>query len=262
MTSTPDVYCESSVPAYRVEGAGPLLVYVPGLDGTGEMLFKQMPELARSYRVVSFRLRDGGLFTYEDLADDVAAIIKDIGEQRATILTESFGGGVALTFALHYPSMLERLVLVNSFPRYRRRIRIRLAARLASIIPFRLIWPVRKAADRVGLLVDDVTGEDRRRFFEIIRTVERDGYVRRLRLIAELDLDDRLSEIKVPVLLIATEKDLLVRSVAEARLMAERMPCATVKTIKGAGHACLLGNRVRLAEILDEWSMVSSQQKR
>ena len=259
MASEPCIPAESSVPAYRVEGAGPLLVYIPGLDGTGEMLFKQMPELARSYRVVSFRLRDNGLFTYEDLADDVAAIIRDIGERQATILTESFGGGVALTFALRYRSMIERLVLVNSFSRYRRRIRIRLAARLASIIPFRLLWPSRKAADSVGLLVDDVATEDRRRFFEIIRTVVRDGYARRLQLIAELDLDDRLSEIEVPALLIATEKDLLVPSIAEARLMAGRMPFATVKIIKGAGHACLLGNQVRLAEILNEWSPIGGR---
>jgi len=255
MADEPDVYCDSCVPGYRVEGAGPLLVYIPGLDGTGEMLFKQMSGLARSYRVVTFRLRDGGRFTYEDLADDVAAIIKDTGERRATVLTESFGGGVALTFALRYPLMLERLVLVNSFPRYRRRIRIRLGARLASIVPFRLIWPVRKAADRVGLLVDDVTGEDRRRFFEIIRTVKREGYARRLRLIAELDLDGRLSEIEAPVLIIATEKDMLVPSIVEARKMAARMPRATVKIIKGAGHACLLGNRVCLADILDEWQV-------
>jgi hypothetical protein len=35
--------------------------------------------------------------------------------------------------------------------------------------------------------------------------------------------------------------------------MASRMPNATVKIIKGAGHACLLGNRVRLSELVKEW---------
>lgn len=34
--------------------------------------------------------------------------------------------------------------------------------------------------------------------------------------------------------------------------MAARMPNATVKIIKGAGHACLLSDRVRLAELLAE----------
>ena len=69
---------------YRVEGSGPLLVYVAGLDGTGLLFFKQARRLARTYRVVTFRSRDHGRFTYEDLADDLAAIIGDLGEREAT----------------------------------------------------------------------------------------------------------------------------------------------------------------------------------
>src|SRR2546423_3753754 len=115
-------------PQYRMEGSGPLLVYVCGLDGTGELFFKQAAQLSQSFRIVTFRQRDEGDFSYEDLAADVAAIIRDIGEPCATLVAESFGGGVALVFALSYPEMVERLVIVNSFPRYRERIRIRLAA--------------------------------------------------------------------------------------------------------------------------------------
>jgi len=60
---------ENRLPAYRVEGRGPLLIYIAGLDGTGELFFKQNPLLATSYRVVTFRSRESGRFTYEDLAD-------------------------------------------------------------------------------------------------------------------------------------------------------------------------------------------------
>ncbi|HWP43285.1 MAG TPA: alpha/beta hydrolase [Blastocatellia bacterium] len=239
-------------PPYRVEGNGPLLLYIAGLDGTGELFFKQAPALSACYRVVSHRQRERGEFTYEDLADDVAAIIHDLGESKATIIAESFGGGVALTFALRYPDMVEKLVIVNSFPRYRERIRIRLAARLASLLPFGALFPARLVANTLGLWIDGVTPEDRRRFFEIIRTVDGHGYARRLRLISELDLDERLSEIKAPTLLIASERDIVVRSAREAGLMAERIPNAQVKIIRGAGHACLLGSRVRLAEILSK----------
>jgi pimeloyl-ACP methyl ester carboxylesterase len=235
-----------------VQGSGPLLIYVAGLDGTGELFFKQAPALSRSFRVVTFRSRDDGRFAYDDLADDIASIIRDLGEQQATILGESFGGTVALWFALRYPQMIERLVVVNSFPRYRRRIRINIAARLASMLPFRFIRPVRLAASALGLFIDSVSREDRHRFYKAMRTVKRDGYARRLRLIAEFDAVSRLPEIHAPTLFIASVNDLLVPSVKEARLMAARMPNATVKIIKGAGHACLLGNRVHLAELLAE----------
>jgi pimeloyl-ACP methyl ester carboxylesterase len=211
-----------------------------------------LPSLSRSYRVATYRSREDGLFTYEDLTGDVAWIIRSLGEKRAIILGESFGGTVALSFALRYPEMVGRLVVVNSFPRFRSRLKIRLAARLASLLPFRFIRPVRLAASSLGLYVDGVTGKDRRRFFEAITSVKGPGYARRLQLIAQFDVEERLSEIQAPALLIAGEKDWLIPSVKEARAMAARMPNATVRVIKGAGHACLLGNRLNLAEILNE----------
>lgn len=240
-------------PPYRIEGSGPLLVYISGMDGTGELFFKQAPRLAQSFCVVTFRQRDGGDFSYEDLADDVAAIIRDAGQPRAVVVAESFGGGVALTFALRYPQMVERLVIVNSFPRYRERFRIRLAAWGAAWLPFKAVWPLRCAASFLGLYVDGVRGEDRRRFFEAVRTVSGKAYGRRLRLIAGLDLDDRLAEIQAPTLLIATRKDLIVRSIREARFMADRLPNVTVRLFATVGHACLLGDSVRLADLLNQW---------
>jgi pimeloyl-ACP methyl ester carboxylesterase len=246
--------------AYEIRtlvGSGPLLVYISGLDGTGELFFKQVSALARTYRVVAFRSRDHGRFTYDDLADDVAAIIKSLGERRATIVGESFGGTVALNFALRYPEMVERLVVVNSFPRFRQPVIIKLAVCIASWpILFGLSWPLRRAANLLGLLADGVKRQDRRLFFKAIRTVKRQGYARRLQLIADLDIEDRLSEILVPVLFIAGEKDLLVRSAQQAHAMRERVPNSSVKIIKGAGHALLMTDRVSLAEILADESLL------
>jgi len=241
-----------SPPPYRVEGSGPLLVYISGLDGTGELFFKQIEHLKHAYRVVSFRSRETGLFTYEDLVKDLAAIIRDIGEVRATILGESFGGTVALNFALRYPEMVERLVVINSFPRFRSRLKIKLAVRLASGLPFRLLWPLRRFSNTLGLFIDGVRAEERNVFWKAIRTVSAEGYSRRLQLIYELDVVDRLGEIQSPSLFIAGERDLLVPSAKEAIAMAARMPHATVKIVRGAGHACLLGERVNLAQLLGE----------
>lgn len=241
-------------PKYKVAGSGPALIYLAGLDGTGQLFFKQASLLADTHCVVSFRSRDDDHFTYEDLSGDVASIIRDLGEEKATIVGESFGGTVALSFALAYPQMVDRLVVVNSFPRFRNRIQIRLGATLAARFPFRLLWPVRRSASALGLFIDGVKKEDRLRFWQAIRSVSGGAYARRLRLIAAFDIEQRLAEIRVPTLFIAGDRDLLVPSVKEAYAMAARMPNATVKVIRGAGHACLLGDRVRLRDLLTEWS--------
>jgi pimeloyl-ACP methyl ester carboxylesterase len=78
------------------------------------------------------------------------------------------------------------------------------------------------------------------------------AYLRRLQLIEKLNVVSRLSEIQTPSLFVAGDRDLLISSVREATAMAARMPNARVRIIKGAGHACLLGNRVRLDELLAE----------
>lgn len=248
----PTVTLSAQTPQYQVQGSGPVLIYIAGLDGTGELFFKQAPCLARSFRVVTYRSRDGEAFTYADLSADVANIIKDLGEAKATILGESFGGTVALSFALGYPQMVERLIVINSFPRFRGRIRIKLAAMLSGVVPFGALRPLRLAASLLGLYVDGVSRDDRDRFFKAIRSVKGESYARRLRLIAELDLEDRLPEIRTPTLFIAGERDLLIPSAREARSMAQRMPKARVRVIPRAGHACLMGDRLRLAEILAE----------
>lgn len=246
-------------PRYRVEGSGPLLLYVPGLDGTGELFYKQAPALARSYRVVTFRLRESGQFTYDDLTGDMAAIVREIGEARATVIGESFGGTVAMQFAIRFPEVTERLVVVNSFPRFRPQWKIEVAAALAPIVPPQFTWLLRRGANRLGMMVDGVSDEDRRRFFQAVRGVNHRGHARRLRLIAGLDIENRLPEIQAPTLFVAGAKDYLISSVREARAMAARIPNADVKIIEGAGHACLLGDKVILADLLAEWVLKIGQ---
>jgi 3-oxoadipate enol-lactonase len=244
------------LPRYRLHNSDPdlpLLIYIAGMDGTGELFFKQIPALCRAYRVVTFRLRDSSDATYEDFTDDIAAIVKDLHESKAFIVGESFGGTIAMSFALRYPAMTERLIVINSFPYYRGRLRINLAAWLASIATFQLALPFRLAMAALGLYLDGVSGEDRRRVLQALRTIEMKSYARRLRLIAEVNLKDRLSEIQAPTLFIATTLDLLVGSVREAKFMQAQLPKAQIKIIKGAGHACLLGGRVRLEELLAAW---------
>jgi pimeloyl-ACP methyl ester carboxylesterase len=164
-----------------------------------------------------------------------------------------------MTFALRYPAMTERLIVVNSFPHYRRRFRIHLAVWLASRASFQVALPFRLAMAVLGLWIDGVTGADRRKVLQALRTIEVGSYRRRLRLIAEVNLEDRLAEIHTPTLFIAATKDLLVGSVREAKFMASRLPSATVKIVQGAGHACLLGNRLRLSEALSDWLAMSSK---
>ena len=51
---------------------------------------------------------------FETMADDIAALIRTLGLERAAIMGFSLGGGVALRTAIQHPDVVERLVLVST----------------------------------------------------------------------------------------------------------------------------------------------------
>jgi pimeloyl-ACP methyl ester carboxylesterase len=73
--------------------------------------------LVANHRVVTPDLRGSGrsiyagALTWERLADDVAAIVRQLGASRATVGGVSFGSGVAVAFALRHPDLIDRLVV-------------------------------------------------------------------------------------------------------------------------------------------------------
>jgi pimeloyl-ACP methyl ester carboxylesterase len=241
-------------PRVRFAGNGPLLVCVPGMDGTGELFYRQVPLLARRYRVATYALRERA--TMDDLVADLAAVVgQGAPERRATVVGESFGGAVALSFALAHPEMLERLVILNSFPRFLPQGRLRLAIGVLGALPFP--WSVMSVVRRLTafrLHSRHTHARDIRRFLELTAATTREGYLQRLRVLERYDVRDRLREIQAPTLFLASDRDHLVPAVEQGRYMVERVPHATLRVLRGHGHICLIAPDLDVAQILAEWT--------
>src|SRR5689334_14041302 len=119
-----------------IHGSGEPVILVSGMDGTGKLFYRQVPLLARSYRVATYALRDTAT-TMEELVDDLGHVVDAVTPEtrRATIVGESFGGALALSFALGHPEQVERLVILNSFPYFNPQIRLHLARFALRTIP-------------------------------------------------------------------------------------------------------------------------------
>ena len=100
---------------YEVSGEGrPLLLLHAGV-GDSRMWEPQWDEFASRYLVIRTDLRgygrtevSPGLFSYHE---DVAALVRHLGDETAVVVGLSFGGLVAIDFALAYPEILSALVL-------------------------------------------------------------------------------------------------------------------------------------------------------
>jgi pimeloyl-ACP methyl ester carboxylesterase len=237
---------------YRVEGDGPPFVYVCGIEGSGRLFYKQAEDLSRDHRVITMPLRGEGRYEMSRLVEDVAWVVRDADAAGATALGESFGGLLTMATALAHPDLFARLILLNTFPHFSQRAKIRLGCML-----FAAFYPAMKAhrtrAARHVLFSPDIAEEDRRLFRERTRVVGRGGYVSRMRIIRDTDLRPRLGEINAPALVVAGTADRLLPSVTAARLMASRMPRARLKLLEGTGHVALLSERVRVREWLEEF---------
>jgi pimeloyl-ACP methyl ester carboxylesterase len=237
---------------YRVEGSGPPFVYVCGIEGTGRLFYKQAADLARDHTVVSFALRGEGRYAMARLVEDLAWVVRDVGRGPATVLGESFGGLLTLAAALEHRELFERMILVNTFAHFSDRLRIHAGCVLFPLA-YSLLKTYRTRSARRFLFGEDVSEEDRREFRERTRTVPREGYLSRLRIIRDTDLRPRLKEIGTPALVVAGTEDRFLDSVSAARLLAASLPRARLKLLEGTGHVALLSPRVRVREWLGEF---------
>jgi len=106
---------------YEVAGTGRPLILLHGSLGAIEMFGPNLPALAAGRQVIAVDLQAHGRtadidrpLSVELMADDIAALIKHLGLERADIMGYSLGGGVALQTAIRHPEVVRRLVVVST----------------------------------------------------------------------------------------------------------------------------------------------------
>jgi pimeloyl-ACP methyl ester carboxylesterase len=238
-----------------IEGQGPPVVLVPGLDGTGLLFYRQIPLMARSYRVASYALRDSAL-TFETLVADLRHVVETVAVEdgRAIVIGESFGGALAMTFALAEPDRVRGLIVLNSFPHFTPQVRLRAAIYGLRALPWGAMPLVRRlTASR--LHSRHTHRQEIERFMQLTARASKAGYLSRLRLLTRYDIRSRLPQMRVRTLFLAAELDHLVPAVAQARFMADRVAGSVVRVLKGHGHCCLISPDVDLSQILADWDV-------
>src|SRR5215218_1103772 len=106
---------------YEIHGTGQPLVMLHGAYMTIETMGEILPSLAESRQVIAVELQGHGRtadidrpLTYEQMADDVAALIGYLGIEQADVFGYSMGGGVALQVAVRHPEVVRKLVVASA----------------------------------------------------------------------------------------------------------------------------------------------------
>ena len=108
---------------YVKMGEGPLLILLHGWPETWYEWHKVMPALKTNFTVVAPDLRGLGLsektqtgYDKHTIANDVAALIKHLGEKPAIIVGHDMGGKVSYVLGLLHPELVSKLIMVDCMP--------------------------------------------------------------------------------------------------------------------------------------------------
>jgi pimeloyl-ACP methyl ester carboxylesterase len=100
----------------------PLVLLHGGGDTIETSFGRLLPVLARTRRIIAFEQQGCGRtadiedrpFSFEQSADDTAALLKHLDIQRADLFGFSNGGTIALQVAIRYPRLARKLVVITA----------------------------------------------------------------------------------------------------------------------------------------------------
>ena len=236
---------------------GPLAILIHGWSSSSFTWAPVLPALSRRYRCIAVDLPGFGQSpppsvppTIAGYADLIARIIERFSDRSALVLGHSMGGQIAATLALHYPPLVERMVLLNPALSGRLSTRVNLLiaphvmAERLPVMEWLLYVLAKTPLDYTDYLLKPSNFAERARISEAdYRRIRADarrrgqGRVRAACFVAMRggDLRGYLGRIETPALVIWGAEDNIV-PLRDAGAVAEEWPAADLRIIPNAGH--------------------------
>jgi pimeloyl-[acyl-carrier protein] methyl ester esterase len=235
-------------------GSGPDLVMLHGWGLHGGVFITLAEQLASRFRIWLIDMPGHGRSSPPqqtlDLAD-LTEIVASVAPSRATWLGWSLGGMVAAQLALTAPARVEKLILVNSSPRFVTADDWPWAMDPAVLASFALALQedYHDTLERfLSLQIAPGTAEGRHNLRQLREMVLqfpapaaqalRDG----LAILRSADLRTQFSSLRLPTFFILGERDRLVPA-AVGPAMHDLLTMARIEVIKGAGHVPFLSHQ-------------------
>lgn len=191
----------------------PALIFSNSLGTDHSMWDGQLEVLRRNFYVIRYDTRGHGLtaapkgpYTIPQLANDVLGLLDHLSIDKAYFCGISMGGLIGQWLAINAPERIEALVIANTAPKigveeaWKERaavVRKEGLNAIAESAPSR--WFTPEFYGTSPSLVNEL--------LVILKNISPEGYASCCEALAEADLRDFISQIKIPTLIIAGERD-------------------------------------------------------
>jgi 3-oxoadipate enol-lactonase len=229
----------------RGTGAAIILLHCLGVDH--RLWELAAPRLSESFETLSYDFAGHGTspvaptgYSIEDLAEQLAEIVRAQSLERAHVCGISLGGLVAQQFAARYPEFVDKLVLVDTTPRYtdemqavwRERAATARQRGVSAMIDHLLqVWFTPAFIAAGGPAIGYV-----RKCFE---AASGEGYALACEALAAADLRPILGSIAAPTLVVCGRED-LPSFIEAADLLSRKIRKAELLWLEPARHASIL----------------------
>ena len=243
----------------RTMGAGSPIVLMHGGPGLDHSTLLGLAPLARDHQLLFYDHRcngrssgDPNTMTWDNLTADADALRATFGFDKWVVLGQSFGGHVALMYALRYPDRISRLILMDTaadfhwYADHAADVLAKRGYRASTVAAARRFYTGDIEPRKVGMTAMRFMGA----YFHHIGIRDLPAMIagalrmkRRPaahvvgfgRLLKNWSVMDRLREIDIPTLVVAGRDDFLFPPECQA-ILADRLPNATLEIIERAGH--------------------------
>jgi len=216
---------------YEMHGAGKPLVLIHGGGSTIETTFgKILPLLAQHYKIIALELQGHGHTndrdapeTFEQDADDFAALLKQLNINNASIFGFSNGGSTALQIAIRHPEIVNKIIIASG------------AYRRDGFIPGFFDMMQHASLDNMPQPLKDAFLKINNDTAALRNMHDKDA----ARMVAFKDWKDSdLQNIKAPALIMSADKDVVLPE--HALKMSRLIPNAELVILPGV-HGAFLG---------------------
>jgi pimeloyl-ACP methyl ester carboxylesterase len=227
-------------------GAGPPVIFSHGLFMDHEMFAPQVEALKSKHRCITWDERGHAgtasdalsPFSYYDSADDLAALLKHLGIERAVLAGMSQGGFLSLRCALTHPEIVRALILIDTQAGQEDPAALEGHMQLANT------WAEHGLGDELAAIIEGIILGDGwagagawKAKWKQIKPVNMLGCMNTLA--TRDDVTGKLGQIKVPALVVHGDKDAAIE-LGLAEKLAAGLPHARLVVVPGGGHAANL----------------------
>lgn len=213
-----------------------------------------IPDLSRVNRVILVDFLDQGKssrmseqYTHDIQVRLVDALINELGLSRVTVMGISYGGEIAVQYALYNPARVRRLILFNTAARTSKWLKKigdgwNEAAKTGNGYAYYLttipvIYSTRFFEERAEWM----DGREKTLTEYFSRKDVLESLIRLTNSSVGYDVVERLGEISCPTLVVSGSEDALL-PVTEQQLLHEKIKGSVYVTVNGSGHASMYEN--------------------